>query len=56
MSADEITLMAKALSPIARACADELPHYTPIGVFTVWDASADPSAASVPVPGLSATL
>lgn len=33
----EIVLIAKALLPIARACAAELPARTPIGRFTPWD-------------------
>ncbi|HZE50961.1 MAG TPA: hypothetical protein VE074_15425 [Jatrophihabitantaceae bacterium] len=47
LATDEIILIAKALAPIARACAAELPERTPIGVFRPWDAAADPEAASV---------
>ena len=51
LSFDEITLIAQGLSPIARACAAELPERTPIGDVRLWDVEADPSAASVTVPG-----
>ncbi len=50
LSSDEITLIAKGLSPIAQACAAELPERTPIGDVRLWDVEADPSAASVPSP------
>jgi hypothetical protein len=51
LSPAEITLVAKGLSPIARACVAELPDVTPIGVFPDWDVEGDPSAASVSRPG-----
>jgi hypothetical protein len=41
-SAAPIVPIAKALSPIAKACVAELPERTPIGVFRVWDGEADP--------------
>jgi hypothetical protein len=56
LSTDEIILAAKALSPISNACAGALPDYLPIGVITAWDASTDPTAASVVAPGSSAGL
>ncbi len=49
-SLSEITLAAKALSPIARACAAELPARTPIGTVRVWDAESDPDAALITEP------
>ncbi len=49
-SLSDITLAAKALSPIARACAAELPARTPIGTFRVWDAESDPDAALITEP------
>ena len=50
LSPDEIVHIAKGLSPIARACAAELPERTPIGELRLWDVEADPSAASVASP------
>ena len=50
LSADEIGLVAKDLLPISRACVQELPDVTPVGVFTVWDVDADPEAESVTTP------
>ncbi len=50
LSADEIALVAKGLLPISRACVQELPDVTPVGVFTVWDVDADPEAESVTTP------
>jgi hypothetical protein len=43
----EITLVAKALSPIARACVNELPDRTPIGDLTTWDVDDDPEATRI---------
>lgn len=34
---DEISLVATALLPIARACVVELPERTPIGMYAPWD-------------------
>jgi len=50
LSSDEITLIAKGLSPIARACAAELPERTPIGELRLWDVDTDPAAALVTPP------
>jgi helix-turn-helix protein len=47
MASDEITLVAKALLPITRACVAELPERTPIGVIRPWDVALDPEATSV---------
>ena len=53
LSSDEIVLIARGLSPIAEACAAELPERTPIGDLRLWDVRADPDAAAVASPGVS---
>jgi hypothetical protein len=53
LSSDEIVLIAQGLSPIAEACAAELPERTPIGDLRLWDVRADPDAAAVASPGVS---
>jgi hypothetical protein len=50
LSSDEITLIAQGLSPIARACAAELPERTPIGELRLWDVETDPAAVLVTSP------
>ena len=53
LSSDQIVLIAQGLSPIAKACAAELPERTPIGDLRLWDVRADPDAAAVASPGVS---
>ena len=45
----EIKDVARALEPIARACAAVFPFPNPIGIPRPWDPNLDPDASSVPV-------
>lgn len=45
---EQVTAVARALAPIARACEAIFPYPNPIGMPRPWDPHLDPQASSVP--------
>lgn len=51
LTASELTVLAVALLPIARACAAGMPTPNPIGWLSTWDPIADPDGWAITRPG-----